>query len=100
NALFGAAGSAIYNVTTAGAVGAAVQSGLTNARWQWVNFNATGTNLLYIVNGADAERYWDGATWTTPTLTGIAAGDAIGINIFAERIWFVLKNKLKVGYLP
>lgn len=100
NALFGAAGASIYNMTSPGTVGAAVQTGLSNARWQWANFNATGTNLLYIVNGADAERYWNGSAWTLPTLTGITAGDAIGINIYAERIWFVLKNKLKVGYLP
>lgn len=100
NALFGANSSAIYNVTTAGAVGAAVQSGLSNGRWQWTNFNATGTNLLYIVNGADAERYWDGATWTLPTLTGITAGDAIHVNTHKSRLWFVLKNKLKAAYLP
>lgn len=100
NQLFGAASASIYNVTSAGAVGAAVQSGLTNARWQYVNFNATGTTVLYIVNGADAERYWDGASWTLPTLTGITAGDAIGINVHKSRIWFALKGKLKAAYLP
>src|SRR5678810_830969 len=39
SALFGAAGAAIYNVTTSGAVGAAVVSGLANARWQHVNMS-------------------------------------------------------------
>lgn len=100
NKLFGAAGTKIYDVTSAGAVGAAVQSGLTNARWQHVNFNATGTEVLYIVNGADQERWWDGSSWNNATLTGITAGDAIGINVHQQRIWFVLKNTLKAAYLP
>lgn len=98
--LFAAAGTAIYDATSSGAVGAAVQSGLSNARWQYINFNATGTELLYMVNGADAERYYDGSSWTTPSLSGISAGDAIGIQSHGQRIFFILKNSLKVAYLP
>src|SRR6185436_6059960 len=36
--LFGATSTAIYDVTSAGAVGAAVVSSLSNAYWQTVNF--------------------------------------------------------------
>ena len=100
NKMFGAAGGSIYDVTSAGAVGAAVQSGLSNARWQHINFNATGTEVLYIVNGADQERWWDGSSWNNATLTGLTAGDAININVHQQRIWFVIKNSLKAAYLP
>ena len=62
--MFAAAGTAIYDVTVAGAVGAAVQSGLSNARWQTVNFATAGGKFTVWVNGADAARYWDGSAWT------------------------------------
>jgi len=103
---FCAAGTSFYNVTSSGAVGAAVQSGLTNARWQWANFATAGGNFLYCVNGADSPRLWDGATWTavtgvsTPSITGVTTSNLIHVNVFKKRLWFVEKETLKVWYLP
>ena len=43
--LFCAAGDSIYDASAAGAVGAAVVSGMTNARWQHLNFtNSSGAS--------------------------------------------------------
>ena len=81
--LFAAAGTAFYNATTPGAVGAAVQSGLTNARWQHAQITTPGGSFLYMVNGVDSPRLWDNATWTTitgastPAITGVTTAWAV-----------------------
>jgi hypothetical protein len=104
--MFGAANTSIYDVTTAGVVGAAVQTGLSNARFQSVNFATTGGNFLYMVNGADSPRLWDGTTWTavtgasTPAITGVTTANLVHVNVFQRRLWFVEKNSMKVWYLP
>ncbi len=98
--MFAAAGASIYDVTSAGAVGAAVVSGMSNARWQHVNFGTAGGNFLYIVNGSDAPRYYDGSSWTVPTITGVTAANFINVAAFKSRLWFCEKNTMKVWYLP
>ena len=97
--LLAASGTSIYDVTNGGAVGAAVQSGLTNARWQHTNYANTSGNYIYMVNGADAPRYWDGTTWTNAAITGVTAANLIHINQHKNRIWFVEKNSLSAWYL-
>lgn len=99
SSLFAAAGSAIYNATGAGAVGAAVQSGLTSARWSFVNFSTPGGNFLWCCNGADAPRHWNGSAWTQPTLTGVTATDILAVFESKQRLFFILKNSLSFGYL-
>ncbi len=98
--MFAAAGSAIYDVTAAGAVGAAVQSGLTNARWQTTNFATAGGKFLYMVNGADAARYYDGSAWTNAAITGVTPSSLVHVNVYQRRLWFVEKDSMKVWYLP
>src|SRR5260221_26108 len=39
---FGVAGTNLYETTSGGAVGAAKVTGLSNARFQWVNFDTPG----------------------------------------------------------
>lgn len=104
--MFGAAGNSFYDVTSTGAVGAAVVTGLTNARWQHVNISTSGGNFMYTVNGADKPRLYDGSTWTTidaastPAITGVTTTNLIHVNLFKNRLWFVEKSTLKVWYLP
>jgi hypothetical protein len=105
--MFAAIGTDFYNVTSAGALGAAVVSGLANARWQAVNFtNSAGTSYLCTFNGADSPRYWDGATWTavtgvsTPAITGLTTSTIISAAIHQRRMWLVQVNSLKAWYLP
>lgn len=106
NTIFAAAGSAFYDVTTPGAVGAAVQTGLTNAQWRYVNFSTAGGSFLYAVNGADDPRLWNGTTWVSinavsvPAVTGVTTSTLTHINVYARRLWFVQNNTMKVWYLP
>tara|TARA_R110000868_G_scaffold69515_2_gene204581 strand:- start:4695 stop:6263 length:1569 start_codon:yes stop_codon:yes gene_type:complete len=100
--LFAAVGTVFYNVTSQGAVGAAVQTGLTNARWQSTNFANTGGNFLMCVNGVDSMRQWDGSAWSTVSaaITGVATATFVQVNVFKRRVWFVEKDSLKAWYLP
>jgi hypothetical protein len=96
----------MYDVTTAGAVGAAVQTGLSNARWQTTNFATAGGKYLYMVNGADKPRLWDGAAWVSvdgasaPAITGVTTTSLVHVNVYQRRLWFVEKDSFKVWYLP
>jgi hypothetical protein len=104
--LFAAAGTSFFNVTTAGtSAGAAVQTGLTNSRWQSTNFtNASGTSYLTAFNGVDGPRYFDGTNWTT--ITAISSPAILGVTPATldnpwqhmRRLWCVQKDTLKAWY--
>ena len=98
--MFAAAGTAVYDVTSSGAVGAAAISSLTNARWQWVNHGNAASNNLFMVNGADAARNYDGSSWTSPTINNVSSSDLIHVASYARRLWLVEKDSLTVWYLP
>ena len=102
--LFAAATTKIYDVTSAGAVGAASRSSLANARWQYTNFTTSGGTFLLAVNGADKMIGWTGAAWYQDgdgahDITGLDTATAIDIEIFKNRIWFVVSGSLKAYYL-
>lgn len=71
--LFAVASGSIYDVTSVGAVGAAVVTGRANSRWQYTNFGTPGGRFLYAVNGADFPLLYDGTTWlNVRSGTGVA----------------------------
>lgn len=92
--LLGCANSAIYDATSAGAVGAALGSGYTNNRWQWVNFY----NYLVMVNGADTPLKYDGTSISTTTFTGLTATDLIGIHPYKNRLYLIEHNSSSAWY--
>lgn len=100
--LFAAASTAIYDVSSAGAVGAAPVTSLTNARFSHVNFTTSGGSFLWICNGADDPRHYNGTTWATPslTMTTFADNDILFVFAFKERLYFGFKQSLTFGYLP
>lgn len=103
SALFAAGGGKIYDVTGGGEVsGIPVVTGLNLDRWQHVMFGTAGGHYLYIVNGSDAPRYYDGSSWTVPTITGsgLTAANLIHINLFKNRLFFVEKGTLSFWYFP
>jgi len=106
NKLFACSGTAIYDATTPGAVGAAVVSGLGNARFQYVNFGTIGGQFLLAVNGADKMRVYNGTTFgyendgTFPAVTGFNTALAKDIQVYANRVWLIEKNSFRVWYLP
>ncbi len=100
--IFAASGTAIYDVTvtTTATVSVASLSGLANARWQHINFSTSGGNFLWICNGADVPRTWNGTVWATASVTGITAADIINVAAYSERIWMTRKDQISPAYLP
>lgn len=97
---FAANASAIYEITSAGAVGAADVSGLTAGYWQHVNFSTSGGSFLVIANGNDSVRNYDGSSWTAPAITGVTSAALNYVTSHKKRLWFVEKETTKAWYLP
>ncbi len=99
--LFAAGGTGVWDVTAAVTATVSVTSmgSMTNARFQHINMSTTGGNYLWICNGADAPRHFDGSAWATASVTGITGADIINVAVFKERIWVVLKDKISPAYL-
>ncbi len=98
--LFGISGGNVYDATSGGAIGAASLSGLSNNRWQYVNFTTSGGHYIVMANGLDSVKNFDGTTWTSPAITGVTSSDLITVNVHQNRLWFCQINTLKAWYLP
>jgi hypothetical protein len=98
--LFAANATAIYDATTAGAVGAAAVSSLTSGWWQHTMFATAGGNFLVICNGADSVRNYDGSSWSTPSITNVSSANLVNVMAHQSRLWFVQVDSMKVWYLP
>jgi hypothetical protein len=94
------ASGSVYDVTSQGAVGASVLSGLSNGQWGYLNIATPGGNFLSMANGVDAPRNYDGTTWTTPTITGVTSTTLRDPILYAQRQFFIGSNTLKAWYLP
>ena len=100
NELFACVGTEIYDVTAGGAVGAAVETGLTNAQWEYVNVTTPAGGFIYAVNGVDSPLLYDGTTWSNPTITGVDDTTFTNITTFKNQVWFTQKETLQAWYLP
>lgn len=101
---FAASTDTIYRIVS-GSLGVPVVTGLTNARWQYVNFTpAGGTNVIQLVNGADPLQEYNGSVWSTPAITGLPSGvttnDFINITIHKRRFWYVVNNSSLAVFMP
>jgi hypothetical protein len=98
--MYGACGTKIFDVTSPGAVGAAVVTGLSHSRWQYTNFATTGGQFLMMVNGADDMLTYDGSAWDTSSgITGVNGADLTNIWPYRERIWFTEDQSTDLWYL-
>jgi hypothetical protein len=103
--LFAACTSAISDVTvfttvSASSTATAVVSSLANARWQHINVANSGGNYLWICNGADKPRYYDGSAWATVELAGVSSTGPIQAALFKSKIWMTIAGQLNAAYLP
>jgi hypothetical protein len=97
--LFAVTGGEIWDATANAAATTTGEDTLTNDRWQWVNFTTPGGKFLWICNGADAPRHFNGSAWAQPSITGISASDIINVNVHKSRLWFVLNESTTAAYL-
>jgi hypothetical protein len=104
--MYAVSSGSIYDVTTAGAVGAAVVSGLTNSRWQYTNISTSAGTYIVAVNGTDPAQFYNGSTWEVEgsgapyDWTGVNSEDCNNILLFKTRIWVVVNDSLEVFYAP
>lgn len=96
--LFAACNGKIIDVSTSTDVDEVL--GMSNDRWQYVNFATSGGNFLICVNGANTPRRYDGTSWSTLTITGATSSDLIDVAAFKFRLWFVMQDSLDAYFLP
>ncbi len=81
-------------------------TGQTSGDYSTVQFGTAGGNYLYIVNGTDSPRLYDGSTWvaitgaSTPAITGVTTSTLSQVWTYANRLFFVERNTLTARYLP
>lgn len=97
--LFAAQGTSVYDATSAATATAAFGSA-TSDRWQHVNFTTSGGHFLFIVNGADAPRHYNGTTWATPSITGITPANVVNVFAHKKRLWFIQNASTQAAYMP
>lgn len=104
NKMFCSTASGVYNVTSAGAVGASVAA-RTNGKHQWTMFGDATNSWLIMCNGVDKPLYYDGTTWTavdgatSPALKGLTTTSIIGVTVYKGRLMFIEKDSLSFWYL-
>ncbi len=104
NKMFATTDSGVYDVSSAGAVGASVIA-RTNAKHQHLMFGDGTNHYLILVNGVDKPLYYDGTTWlavdgtTSPALTGLTTTSIVSAFEFKGRLIFIEKDSLSFWYL-
>lgn len=97
--LFAATTTGIYDVTNQAVVGAPVVASLTSGYWQHTMFSTAAGSFLFLVNGADDALHYNGATWVTPTITGVASNTLSNVAAHKFRLWFCQEGTLSAWYL-
>ena len=97
--LFAATAAGIYDVTSAGAIGAAAVA-CTGAFYESVNIATAGGNFLFAVNGVDLAKSYNGAAWAVPVITVANSANWNYVTLHKKRIWAVEKETMKLWYLP
>jgi hypothetical protein len=107
--LFASTAAAVYEISNPAdpdVVPSAEFSGQANGDYSWTNVSTAGGEFLYIANGADKPRLYDGAAWTaidgasTPAITGVTTTALDTVWLFKSFVFFSQKNTLNAWYLP
>ncbi len=97
--LFAVTGGSIYDATVSGNAAVSSITGLGSNRCQYVNFTTAGGKFLWVCNGVDTPKLFDGTTWTVATISGLTSTDIIHVNAHKFRLWFTMKDSTKAAYL-
>lgn len=103
--VFAAVNGKIFNVTNGGPIASPDLTGLSNNRWQHLNFGNGAGNFLIIANGADNPKIYDNTSWANMTLAGDGINPFDITKLFSfccyqERLFVLDSTKLGFWYLP
>lgn len=96
--MFASTDAAIYDVTSAGALGASVQA-VTNGYIQWLQMGVSGGHFLLLFNGTDTALTYNGTVWAASGITGVTTSTLITANVFKRRLFVMQSGKLSFWYL-
>jgi len=98
--LFATTDAGVYDVSSAGAFGSAMTV-LTEGDTITSAISTGAGSYLYLVNGVDDARHYNGTTWTTVATFGTTATNTLSyVETYRQRLFFVKKNSLELEYLP
>jgi len=101
--LFAANNSGIFDATSAGAIGATVMA-LTDGWCSHINFRTSSSSYLFVANGVDTVKTYDGTTWASVASWSINGGgtltssDVINFCMHQRRLWLVKKDSADAYY--
>jgi hypothetical protein len=102
--VFAASGQYIFDVTTAGTLGAPVESSKTNARWQDTSFSNDGGIWTLAFNGADTPIIYDGTNWADTSFSGssgsltLTPSTLIDCVVHKRRLMMVERESLRIWF--
>jgi len=97
--LIAAAGDKWFDATTAGPISTPLLTGMTSARWQYVQMTTAGGHFLIAANGQDAARRYDGTSVTLAGINGPDPTKLVWLNLHQRRLWCGETGSLKAWYL-
>lgn len=102
--LFAFTDAGIYDVTTAGAVGASLLA-RTAGEHVSANFNVSGGSYLFAVNSIDDLAQYNGTTWSTVATFPLSGGGTFATNklsyvgVHQRALFFIEENSMIFHYL-
>jgi len=99
--MLGFSNGSVYNVSSAGAIGAAIVSGKTSNKITSTMFSNAGSQFLIGLTAADAPFSYDGVSYTALAITGLTGSQNTlhCVHSFKGRLYFAQKDQLGFYYL-
>lgn len=104
--LFGIGASGVRDISSSALSAGPVLFPFTPTLADFTNIATIGGHFLFLVNGVDSARTFDGTTWstitdlTTPAITGIPTSSLQTVETLKRRLWFTVVNSSSAYYLP
>jgi hypothetical protein len=98
--LFAVNDGKIYDISSGGAIGSAVVSGLSNDRFQYTAIGTGAGQFIIAMNGADTPRTYNGSSWANASISGPTAANLVWCQLHQRRLWFGETQSLSAWYLP
>lgn len=96
NKFIAAANGGFYDISTGGAVGAALKSGFTSNQWQTESF----LSRLFFCNGVDTAQVYNGTAFADAAFTGVTLSTLVGVVQYQQRLFFWQTNSTGFWFAP